>query len=111
MIIVNKFVYIVNWGKHYTDITWYNPQTQKRENYFPIKTKLPLYCGIDFHWEYVYEPNFTKKGTINKREPKKLVSKSPIYKNYKWEIIETFKHPKAGELSFDPDKYTQDRLS
>lgn len=94
---MNKFVYVVNWGKHYSEITKWNDETHKKELLFPIKTKLPDYCGIDHHWKHIYEPNFTLKGTINKREPKKLVDKIPMYKNYKWEIIEVFKHPKAGE--------------
>jgi len=92
-----KYVYVVNWGKEYTNITKYNEETKKRECIFPIKTKLPQYCGTDHHWEHIYKDNLTLKGTINKREPKILVEKIPKYKNYKWEIIETFKHHKAGE--------------
>lgn len=112
-----KFVYVVDWGKHYKDITRYNAETGQRENIFPFKTKLPPYCGIEHHWKYVYEPNYTKKGTINKREPRKLVEKIPVYKNYKWEILETFKHPCAGEWLYPDDvnreeygKYTEENL-
>ena len=100
---MNKFVYVVDWGKHYSQIHKWNDETHKRELLFPIKTELPDYCGIDYHWKYIYEPNLTLKGTVNKREPKKLVSKIPAYKNYKWEIIEIFKHPEA-------EKYTEENL-
>lgn len=103
-----NFVYVVDWGKHYSNITkWVN---NKKESIFPIKTDLPDYCGIEHHCEHLYEPNFTLKGTINKREPKKLVKKIPKYKDYKWQIIEIFKHPKAGKLVFDLDNYTQEQL-
>lgn len=88
---VKDEVYVIDWGKHYSQITrWVNG---KRENIFPIKTEIPQYSGIDFHWEHIYEPNLTLKGTVNKREPKKLVSRIPVYKNYKWEIVEIFQHP------------------
>lgn len=84
-------VYVINWGKHYSQITrWVNG---KKENIFPIKTEIPSYSGIDFHWDCKYEPNLTLKGTVNKREPEKLVSRTPAYKNYKWEIVEIFQHP------------------
>lgn len=87
-----ELFYVVDWGKHYSNISKWNNETKKRECIFPIKTELPNYCGIEHHWKYRYEPNLTLKGTINKREPTKLVEKIPIYKNYKWEIMETFKH-------------------
>lgn len=103
-------VYVVNWGKHYSKITEWNSKTSKRENIFPVKTELPDYCGIEYHWEYKYKPNLTLKGTVNKREPKKLVEKIPTYKNYKWEVLEIFKHPKAGKLYYDLDQYTQEQL-
>lgn len=105
-----KLVYVVDWNKHYSDITKWDASTGKRECIFPIKTPLPDYCGIEHHWKYKYEDNLTLKGTINKREPRKLVEKIPVYKNYKWEIIEIFKHPKAGKLHYDLDQYTQEQL-
>lgn len=103
-----KQVYVIDWSKHYSQLTKWNNGI--KENIFPIKTKLPDYCDINDHWEYVYEPNLTKKGTVNKKEPKKLVKKIPVYKNYKWEILEVFKHPKAGKLYYDLDQYTQEQL-
>lgn len=105
-----QLVYVVDWGKHYSEITRWNSETRERENIFPIKTKLPDYHGISHHWKCVYEPNLTLKGTVNKREPKRLVEKIPVYKNYKWEIVEIFKHPKAGKLYYDLDEYTQEQL-
>lgn len=101
---VTDKVYVVDWGKHYGDITRWNSKSEKREPIFPITTPIPDYSGIDFHWKYNYEPNLTKKGTVNKREPRKLVSKEPAYKNYKWEILEIFKHPKAGEYWYDEEE-------
>lgn len=106
----NKYVYVIDWGKHYSDIQKWNQDSGKRECIFPIKTELPDYCGIEYHWKYIYEPNLTLKGTVNKRKPKKLVEKIPTYKNYKWEVLEIFKHPKAGKLRYDLDQYTQQQL-
>lgn len=116
---IGDLVYVVDWGKHYSDITKWNQDSQKRESIFPIKTELPDYCGIDHHWKFVYEPNLTLKGTVNKREPRKLKEKIPEYKNYKWEVLEIFKHPKAGQFYYneeqrerwkDYDKYTENDL-
>lgn len=102
---VGDKVYVVNWGKHYSQITRRNSETKEIENIFPIQTKLPPYCGISHHWKYVYEPNLTLKGTVNKREPKKLVEKIPVYKDYKWEVLEIFKHPETGKSG-----YTEENL-
>lgn len=86
---VKDKVYVIDWGKQYTTLK------------LPAELQ-PLidrcYTTID-HWEYIYEPNYTLKGTINKREPKKLVDKIPLYKNYKYRIAAIFKHPKAGEYT------------
>lgn len=89
----NRLVYVIDWGKQYSTLTRVNNETNEMENIFPIKTILPNYCGVEYHWKCVYEPNLTLKGTVNKKEPTKLVEKIPVYKNYKWEILETFKHP------------------
>jgi len=94
---MKTLVYVIDWGKHYSTLTVWNCLLGRRENLFNIKTKIPDYSGINHHWEFVYEPNFTLKGTINKREPKKLVDKIPKYKNYKWEIVERVKHPENGD--------------
>lgn len=105
---IKDIVYVVNWGKHYSNLTKF--ENNVKIDLFPIKTELPSYCGIEHFWEYKYEDNLTLKGTINKKEPRKLVEKIPSYKNYKWEIIEIFPHPKAGKLHYDLDKYTQEQL-
>lgn len=120
---VKDKVYVIDWGKRYSHITRWNNETEQRENIYPIKTKIPDYSGIEFHWKYVYEPNITVKGTVNKREPRKIVEKIPIYKNYKWEILEIFKHPRAGQYCHSKelrdhwkdkggmnDKYTEENL-
>jgi len=86
-----KDVYVIDWGKQYSDLyRWVNGV---RENIFPIKTELPNYCETEFYWKCTYEPNLTLKGTVNKREPTKLVSREPVYKDFKWKIVEKFKHP------------------
>jgi len=88
---VGDKVFVVNWNKIYSTMwTWENGE---HKSVFNWETKLPDYCDIDFHWKYEYEPNLTLKGTVNKREPKKLKSKTPIYKEYKYEIIEIKQHP------------------
>jgi hypothetical protein len=79
-------VYIKDWGKHYRSTEWFN-----------WKTIIPTYTSIDFNYEFIYEDNLTLRGTINKREPKKLKEKIPTYKNYEYVIIETILHPKNGK--------------
>lgn len=105
---IKDLVYVVDWGKHYSNLRSFKDGIGK--DIFSFKTELPPYCGIEHHWEFVYEPNLTLKGTVNKREPKKLINKIPKYKDYKWEILEIFKHPKAGKLHYDLDQYTQEQL-
>lgn len=100
--------YVIDWGKHYSELERWN--NDEKEMIFPIKTEIPSYSGINHHWKFNYEPNLTQKGTVNKREPKRLVSKEPVYKDYKWEVLEIFKHPKAGKLYYDLDEYTQEQL-
>ncbi len=91
-------VYVVDWGKRYSVHKVWNNIKGESEKIFPFKTDIPDFSTIEYHWEYKYEPNLTLKGTVNKREPKKLVAKIPIYKDYKWEVLEIIKHPKAGEF-------------
>jgi hypothetical protein len=101
---IGDIVFVIDWGKHYSDIEKYNYETQLRENIFPIKTEIPRYSGIDSHWDYHYEPNLTLKGTVNKRDPQKLVGKTARYINYKWEVVEIFKHPNAGEYCYKDEE-------
>jgi hypothetical protein len=115
---VGDKVFVIDWGKHYSKITKWNQETQTNDNIFSIKTVLPNYCGINHFWDFIYEPNLTLKGTVNKREPKKLVEKIPVYKHFKCEILEIFKHPKAGEYYYSEEdrvrwgegKYSEDNL-
>ena len=105
---IGDYVFVVDWDKQYTTVTKWNNETQKRENIFPIKTEIPDYSATNFHWEGKYEPNLTLKGTVNKREPRKLVEIIPIYKSYKWEVLEVFKHPKAGKPFYTLEEYNQE---
>lgn len=107
---INEFVYVIDWGKYYSRITEWDSKTNEWVNIFPIKTELPNY-GTDGHWKNIYEPNLTLKGTINKRNPTKLVESIPVYKDYKWKVLEILKHPKAGKLFYDLDKYSQEQLT
>lgn len=79
---INDKVFVINWGCQYSKICSSKPV-------FTWNTTIPDYSSIDFFWENKYEPNLTLKGTINKREPKKLVERLPIYKNFKY-IIQEF---------------------
>jgi len=90
---VGDMVYVVDWGKHYSEMRRWNPATEKREYTFPIKTKLPDYCETDFHWKQITVPNLTLKGVPHKRNPTKVVDRIPVYKDYKYKIIEMFPHP------------------
>lgn len=112
-------VYVIDWSKSYSDNSKYNNETKEYENVLPFKTVIPKYSEVRHHWKYIYEDNLTLKGTINKREPKKLVEKLPIYKDFKYEIVEIIKHPKAGEYYFneedrlrfkDYDKYPSENI-
>ena len=38
---IHDKVYVVNWGKHYSDITKWDNESEQRINLFPIKTKIP----------------------------------------------------------------------
>lgn len=93
---MSKFVYVVDWNKEYGPITKYNDNTGKREPIFTINTKIPEYSGTDFHWEYIYKNDNSRK--IDKKIPK--------FKNYKWEILERFKHPKAGQYIYSEKERT-----
>lgn len=97
-------VYVIDWGKRYSDVTKWNYTLQRRENVFPFKTIIPDCSDIEHHWKFEYEPNLTLKGTVNKREPTKLKSKTPVYKEYKYEVREIIKHPKAGEFYYPEEK-------
>jgi hypothetical protein len=103
---VGDKVFVIDWGKHYSSITRWNEESRKRENIFPWKTEVPNYCGINYHWSHEYEDNLTLEGTINKKEPKILVSKTPVYKDYKWEILEIIYHPEAGQYHYTEEQRT-----
>lgn len=97
-----KYVFVVDWTKQYSTLIRWNNGV--KENIFPFKTQIPDYSSVDHHWTHVYEPNLTLKGTVNKRDPRRLVEKIPTYKSYKWEILEIFKHPKAGEYYYTKEE-------
>lgn len=88
---VGDKVFVVNWGKCYS--TMYKWEDGERKTLFGWETPIPDYSSIDFHWQTEYEPNLTLKGTVNKREPRKIKNRFPIYKEYKYEIMEMKQHP------------------
>lgn len=95
---VGDKVYVVNWNKQYSNFTkWENG---KKVKIFNWQSEISDYPGSEFHWKFVFEPNLTLKGTVNKREPKKLKEKIPIFKDYKYEILEIIKHPDRDELIY-----------
>lgn len=91
---VGDKVYVVNWGGRYSSI--YKWVDGVKTSQFGWKTEIPAYSDIQFHDEFVYEDNLTLKGTINKREPRKLVETIPVWKNFKYEIVEIIDHPTNG---------------
>lgn len=110
---VKDDVYVVDWGKQYTTLKL-SAELQPLIESCSCTTK---------HWEYIYEPNYTLKGTISKRNPQKLVEGIPLYKNYKYKVAAIFKHPSAGEYQQSEeireywkdkggadDKYTEENL-
>ena len=113
---VGDIVFVVKWNSFKE---FYSFKTGEKTYLFPWKTKIPDYGGIDHHWERIYEPNLTLKGTVNKREPTKLKSKFPIYEQYRYEVLEIIKHPKAGEFVYNEEerarwnfyqKYTEENI-
>lgn len=83
-------VFVSDWLKQYTNI--YKWENNNKIKIFDWKTTIPDYCNIEFHWKGIYEPNLTSKGTLNKREPRKLVSRTPEYKNFEYTIEEIITH-------------------
>lgn len=94
---IGDIVYVVDWGYHYDK--FFNWVDNKKIYFLNWKTDIPDYCGIDHHWDYKYTPKLTVKGEPFKDGSRTLVSKTPIYKNYKYEILEITTHPKAGEYT------------
>lgn len=99
-------VYVVDWGKEYSEFTkWVDNQ---RVSSFPWQTELPTYPGKDFNgYKWVYEPNLTLKGTLSKRKPERLKEKIPVYKNFKYRVLEIVRHPKAGQYYYDTEEQRQ----
>lgn len=90
-------VFVSDWDKQYSNI--YRWEDNIKSVVWGWKTIIPDYSGTDHHWEYTYEPNLTLKGTVNKREPRKLVSKSPKFKNFEYTIEEISSKPN-GKLIY-----------
>ena len=81
---IGQKVFVCDWGKYYSDIyRWVDNDRQLIWNW---KTKLPPYPHLKH--EYIYEPNLTLKGTVNKINPRTLVAEIPIYKNFEYTIEE-----------------------
>jgi hypothetical protein len=87
---IGDFVYVIDWMEVYSKLCGGN-------GIFEWDIEIPLYSSVDFFWKFNYEDNLTQKGTINKREPRKLKEKIPVYKDFKYEILDYRIHPKAGE--------------
>lgn len=79
-------VFVSDWGKQYS--TFYKWIKGKRITVWEWKSHIPDYSDTSFHWKYIYEPNLTLKGTVNKREPKKLASKEAVFKSFEYTIEE-----------------------
>ena len=94
---VGDKVFVIDWGKMYS--SFYRYVDGEKQSVFNWKTEIPAYSDISFHWHHEYEPNLTLKGTVNKRDPKKLKSKTPVYKDYKYEILEMMVHPTYPEVN------------
>lgn len=91
-------VFVIDWDQQYSNVwKWIN---REKILIFNWKTEIPNYSGIDHHWHFEYEPNLTLKGTVNKRDPQKLKSKTPKYKDYKYEILETTNNPMTNEIIY-----------
>lgn len=90
-------VFVIDWGKMYSSFNQYTEDGIR--SIFGWKTKIPDNSHISCHWKFEYEPNLTLKGTVNKREPRKLKSKTPVYKDYKYEVLEMIPHPNHPEIT------------
>jgi len=87
----DDFVFVIDWGKRY--------QNGYISSNKWFKTEIPQYSGTNFYWKIVTEPNLTLKGKINKTEPTRVIDRIPIWKSFKYEVLEVIKHPNAGEYS------------
>ncbi len=85
---MDEYCYVINWMKVYS--------STHAAISLGFKTPIDSYSSIDFYYKYVYKDNITQKGTINKREPKVLVERIPIYKDFKYKIIEQVIHPTSN---------------
>lgn len=84
---VGDKVYVISWGKQCSSFhKWVDNVKQKVFNW---KTEIPDYSSTEHHWEYVHKPKLTLKGVPFKNGEKELVSKTPKFENYKYEIVET----------------------
>ena len=102
MINISKFkvgdkVFVSNWNKEYSDV--YRWTNGIKTIIWKWKTKIPDYSSTMFHWKYIYESNLTLKGSLNKRKPRKLVSKTPEFKNFEY-TIEEITSNKEGKLIY-----------
>jgi hypothetical protein len=79
-------VYVKDWMQRYSDVyKWVN---NVRTLVWNWKTKIPDYSAIDFHIQREYKPKLTLKGKPYKNGDTILISEIPVYKNYKYTILE-----------------------
>lgn len=87
-------VYVSNWLQRYLSVyTWVDG---KEQLVFPWTKEIPKYSDYQFFIKVITEPNLTLKGTVNKKEPTKVIDRIPIYKNFEYTIEEIVSHPTSG---------------
>lgn len=88
-------VYVTDWLQKYSSVnTWI---AGKQQLVFPWTKEIPKYCDCQFFIKIVKEPNLTLKGTVNKRDPFKIIDRIPIYENFEYTIEEIIPHPTTGD--------------
>lgn len=96
---VGDKVFVIDWGKHYSDLFKY--EKNRKIKVFNWEYDIPdIYVtSTSFHWERIREPRLTLKGEPFKNGETILVSEKPLYKYYKYEILEIIEHPNQGKFN------------
>lgn len=88
-------VYVKNWGQIYSDTHRF--VNGIKESFWNWKTKIPEYSNTDFFWKTETTPKLTLKGVPRKDGSYDIISRTPLYKNFEYEILEKIER-EDGEI-------------
>lgn len=87
-------VFVINWMKRYTSFTKWDCDLQQRVPVFPWNFPVSSLHYPECSERYERLPNYTKKGTINKKEP--TIRGRAIFKEFEYEVVDKIIHPSNG---------------